>query len=113
MANAAFEDMAMGQNQWYHFGVGAPLILVYLSGDSDAHWGYDLEFDPWPHDTLQSAIAKLSRSTFRRPFCEPCSQPFPAPFSQQSQPASPFCRATCRTMPLLDVVLDRSFRLQD
>ena len=25
-------DMAVGQNQWYHFEVGAPLILVYVSG---------------------------------------------------------------------------------
>ena len=32
--------MAMGRNQWYHFGVGAPPILVYFSGDWDVHWGY-------------------------------------------------------------------------
>ena len=32
--------MAVGQNQWCHFGVGAPLILVYFSGDWDVHWGY-------------------------------------------------------------------------
>ena len=34
--------MAVGQNQWYHFGVGAPPILVYVSGDWDVHWGYGL-----------------------------------------------------------------------
>ena len=28
----------MGQNQWYHFGVGEPPILVYFSGDWDVHW---------------------------------------------------------------------------
>ena len=28
-------DVAVGQNQWYHFGVGAPPILIYVSGD----WG--------------------------------------------------------------------------
>ena len=33
-------DMAVGQNQWYDFGVGAPPILVYVSGDWDVHWGY-------------------------------------------------------------------------
>ena len=33
-------DLAVGQNQRYHFGVGAPLILVYFSGDWDVHWGY-------------------------------------------------------------------------
>ena len=27
---------------------GAPPILVYFSGDWDVHWGYDLDFDPWP-----------------------------------------------------------------
>ena len=35
------------QNQWYHFGVGAPPILVYFSGDWDIHWGLR-GFDPWP-----------------------------------------------------------------
>ena len=30
--------MAVGQHQWYHFGVGAPPILVIFSG----HWGYGL-----------------------------------------------------------------------
>ena len=32
----------MGQNQWYHFGIGAPPILVYFSGDGDVHWGYGI-----------------------------------------------------------------------
>ena len=32
-------DMAMVQNQWYHFGIGAPPILVYFSGDWDVHCG--------------------------------------------------------------------------
>ena len=40
--------LAAGQNQWYHFGVGAPPTKVYFSGDWDFHWGYDLDFDPWP-----------------------------------------------------------------
>ena len=31
---------AMGQHQWYHFGVGAPPILVYVSWNWDVHWGY-------------------------------------------------------------------------
>ena len=26
----------------------APPILVYLRGDWDVHWEYDLAFDPWP-----------------------------------------------------------------
>ena len=28
------------QNQWYHFGVGAPPTFVYFSGDWDVYWGY-------------------------------------------------------------------------
>ena len=44
--------MAVGQNQWYHFGVGAPPILVYFSGDGDVHWGDDTDFDPWPYDDI-------------------------------------------------------------
>ena len=32
--------MAVGQNQWYHFGIGAPPILVDFSGDWDVHCGY-------------------------------------------------------------------------
>ena len=48
-AHLPYTNMAVGQNQWYHFGVGAPPILVYFSGDWDVHWGYDLDFDPWPY----------------------------------------------------------------
>ena len=29
--------VAVGQNQWYHFGVGAPPIEVYFGGDWDVH----------------------------------------------------------------------------
>ena len=29
----SFWHMAVDQNQWYHFGVGATPILVYFSGD--------------------------------------------------------------------------------
>ena len=35
--------MAVGQNEWYHFGVGAPPILeLILVGDWDVHWGYGI-----------------------------------------------------------------------
>ena len=34
--------LAVGQNKCYHFGVGAPPILVYFSGDWDVHWGCGL-----------------------------------------------------------------------
>ena len=33
------KHVAVGQNQWYRFGVGA---LVYFSGDWDVHWGYGI-----------------------------------------------------------------------
>ena len=38
--NELSTHLAVGQNQCYHFGVGAPPILVYFSGDRDVHWGY-------------------------------------------------------------------------
>ena len=42
--------MAVGEN---HFGVGAPPILVYFSGDWDVHWGYGIlthgHIPPPPH----------------------------------------------------------------
>ena len=34
------EHLLMVQNQWYHFGIGAPPILVYFSPDLNVHWGY-------------------------------------------------------------------------
>ena len=34
--------MAVGQNQWYHFGGGAPPLLVYFGGDWDVHWRYGI-----------------------------------------------------------------------
>ena len=47
--------LAVAQNQWYHFGVGAPPILEYFSGDSDVHRGYGLSthghFLLFPKDT--------------------------------------------------------------
>ena len=31
--------LAVGQNQWYHFGVGTTHFRTYFSGDWDVHWG--------------------------------------------------------------------------
>ena len=33
-----------------HFGVGefTTHFRTYFSWDWDVHWGYDLDFDPWP-----------------------------------------------------------------
>ena len=31
-------NVAVGQNQWYHFGVGAPPSFVYFRGDWDVHY---------------------------------------------------------------------------
>ena len=54
-------NMAVGQTQWYHFGVGAPAILVYFSRDWDVHWGYDLGFDSWPYLQLLAPSAVSPR----------------------------------------------------
>ena len=37
---AGRSELATVQNQWYHFGIGAPPILVNFTGDWDVHWGY-------------------------------------------------------------------------
>ena len=36
------ESVGCGSNQRYHFGVSAPPILVYFSGNWDVHWGYGI-----------------------------------------------------------------------
>ena len=36
--------VAVGQNQWYHFGVGAPPLLVDFNGDWDVHCDYGIRF---------------------------------------------------------------------
>ena len=48
--------MAVGQNQWYHFGVGefTTHFRTHFSGwiESVVDWGLtdlDLDFEPWPH----------------------------------------------------------------
>ena len=41
--------MAVGQNEWYHVGVGE--FTTHLRSYFSGHWdvrGYDLDFDPWP-----------------------------------------------------------------
>ena len=43
--------MAVGQNQWYNFYVGAPPNLVFLSGD----WDGVRDFDSWPYDLSRSS----------------------------------------------------------
>ena len=58
--------MAVGQNQWYHFGVGAPPILVYFSGD----WDVPLrvrDFDPWPGQERQVAVRASPEVLTRSP----------------------------------------------
>ena len=54
--------MAVGQNQCYHFGVGAPPMLVYFSGDWDVHWGpTGAHFSP----TISSMVFGLSQALTR------------------------------------------------
>ena len=38
-----------------HFGVGTH-FRTYFSGDWDVHWGYDLDFHPWPTHDLKGAV---------------------------------------------------------
>ena len=52
----------MVQNQWYHFGIGAPPILVYFTGDWDVHWGYGV----LTHGHIGSACARLTIGLINR-----------------------------------------------
>ena len=74
-------NMAVGQNQWYHFGAfGAPPILEpILAGiESDVHWGRtDLAFDPQP-DTKQPAWMAPMRMGSGCDFPEPLPRPLSA-----------------------------------
>ena len=49
-----------------HFGVGAPPILVYFSGDWDVHWGYG-GFDPWPDKSAIVGLEMNHPSTSKPP----------------------------------------------
>ena len=68
-------SQAVGQNQWHHFGVGAPPILVYFSGDWDVHCGV-LDFDPWPHESFGRGYPRCFDAPRSRPrlFCTEASE---------------------------------------
>ena len=34
-------------------------LRTYFSGERDVHWGYDLDFDPWPNVLLFFVLALL------------------------------------------------------
>ena len=53
--------MAVGKNQLYDFGVGAPPILVYFSGDWDVHW-VNGDIDPWPYEEGHELLKKLKQT---------------------------------------------------
>ena len=62
------QDVAVGQNQWYHFGVGAPRILVYFSGGL----GCSLRvrgFDPLPCVFVKAATRGPTRVLARATAC--------------------------------------------
>ena len=48
--------VAVGQNQWHHFGVSAPPMLVYFGGDWDVHWGYGI----LTHGHVLAAVVELA-----------------------------------------------------
>ena len=54
--------MAGVQNQWYHFGTGAPPILGLFRGDWDVHGGYDLGVDPHRHTDFSQSFGPRSIS---------------------------------------------------
>ena len=53
--------LAVGQNQWYQFGVGeftTHFKNEFFRADWDVHWRYDLAFDPWPHTSRKRPFAE-------------------------------------------------------
>ena len=44
-----------------HFGVGAPPILVYSSGDWDVHWGYGLLTHGHTSNRQKTGVSMLDR----------------------------------------------------
>ena len=65
-AGSGGRQVAVGQNQWDHVGVGefTTHVRSYFSGwiESDVHWGLtDLAFDPWPYGWLQMNELGLRR----------------------------------------------------
>ena len=66
-----FFNMAVGQNQWYHFGVGAPPILVYFSWGLGCSLGVR-DFDPWPYGNPIHSCCILN--TFARPAAPPTTR---------------------------------------
>ena len=56
-----------------HLGLGTPPILVYFSVDWDVHWGYDLDFDPWPYLllTLRASFLGFESMPGKEPFHAP------------------------------------------
>ena len=61
--------MAVGHNQWYHFGVGAPPSFVDFSGDWDVDWGYDWIF------THGHIMQGAPSSGTKNRMLEPCKVP--------------------------------------
>ena len=53
----------MGQNQWYHFGVGAPTILEPILV------GIGMFIDPWPFDTLSGLRSDDTRKATWQEIC--------------------------------------------
>ena len=60
---------AVGQNQWEPILVGRCTTRFSrdFSGDWDVHWGYDLEYDPWPHGNQQPG-GRHGRESRHNPF---------------------------------------------
>ena len=68
-------QMAVGQNQRYHYGVGefTTHFRTYFSGwiQSDVHWGHDLDFVPWPNGSVQENLDLLGSCIFANRFTRP------------------------------------------
>ena len=88
-------NMAMVQNQSYHFGIGAPPILVYSSGDWDVYWGYGvlthghMEQPPTIGDDIPAQPALGKPCAAREPQAEAREKNSGAPFFEGTSSRSP------------------------
>ena len=73
-------ELAVGQHQWYYFGVGAPPILVYFNGDWDVHWGCGIltHGQVTTRQNQHQENAKLPRSLMQRSFSLPALGTIPS-----------------------------------
>ena len=93
-------QMAVGQNQSYHFGVGAPPILAPIFVGIGMFTG-SADFDPWPTHWREDLNLGMFTSIEYRPYSED-------PLSRNLFGGPPICRVRIDPFAKLLVVVHRT-----